>query len=284
MALAELRGHWKTAILAYVLYSVMFSLPTVLLRIIFVGDNADAPISLIAAGGDGGISLFGDDFGAFAEQRARSSVSFLYSLLISGPLSLGIAGFALATARGATPGPGAVLGGFNNVFKAAGTYLLIALRIFLWCLAFILAAALLFAATVSMFLTAPSISAVFPIILVIVLMVVLTRLMLTYSQAFFLLADDPSLRVGDVLKQSRDIMVGNKKKLLFLYLSFIGWYIPWSAILCLSLYVPRFIDLPFLVGQFALPILSGILTAPLYAYMMVSGAVFYDIITGRRRS
>jgi uncharacterized membrane protein len=289
MALAELRGHWKTAILAYALYSVLFSLPAALLRFIFVGDNVDASASLIAAAGDGGTmlnSLSGADVGAFVEQRARSSVSFLYSLLISGPLSLGISGFALAVSRGATLGLGAVFGGFNNVSKAVGTYLLIAFRVFLWWLPFITVRVAIFL----MLTTGFGDTGLLVVLLLLANIFAVVAIagsviaMITYSQAFFLLVDDQGRRVGDVLRQSRNIMVGNKKKLLFLYLSFIGWCIPWVAVISLSLYFPRFIDVPILVRQFALPILGSVLPTPLYAYMMVSGAVFYEIITSRRRS
>jgi uncharacterized membrane protein len=292
MALAELRGHWKTAIFAYVLYSVLFTLPAALLNFIFVGVDAETLTSLIAVGGDGGMmlnSLPDADLGALAEQRARASISLLYLLIIEGPLFLGISGFVLAASRGAIPGPGAVLDGFNNFFRAAGTYLLIGLRMFLWCLPVILVISLLFTASLTMSIgnlelfMAPSLLALLPLFLIIALAAVIIRVTLTYAQAFFLLVDNSHQRVRDALRQSRNMMFGNKKKLMFLNLSFIGWYILLYVVLTIITSVFD-VNFPFIARQFALPVLNGIFQAPVFIYVMVSGAVFYDIITGRRRS
>jgi uncharacterized membrane protein len=287
MALAELRGHWKTAILAYVLFYILLTLPAGLLDLIFGGMNG--PASLITAGGGGEsvFNLLNTDSGAFAEQQAQSLIALIYVLLIEGPLTLGLSGFMLAASRGATPGPGVVLDGFNNFFRAVGTYLSIALRVFLWCLPVIIAFSLLIAASFTMSLesfVSPSLLAVLPLFLVIALMVIVVRVMLTYSQAFFLLIDDPGRGVRDALRQSRNMMFGNKKKLLFLNLSFIGWYLLlyFAMILLIAFFVFMYY-IPSIVILIAFTVLTGVLQAPLLAYLTVSGAVFYDIITGRRR-
>jgi len=46
---------------------------------------------------------------------------------------------------------------------------------------------------------------------------------LSYSQAFFILADNPSLSASEVLSKSKEIMDGHKLKLFFLGFNFIGW-------------------------------------------------------------
>lgn len=58
------------------------------------------------------------------------------------------------------------------------------------------------------------------IVLTLILAVVFT---LNYQMAFFLLLDYPQMKVPDVFKESRLMMHGNKKRLLYIMLSFIGW-------------------------------------------------------------
>ncbi len=49
--------------------------------------------------------------------------------------------------------------------------------------------------------------------------------LLRYAMAPYLLAEDPELGVMDTIRQSKDIMDGNKGRLFILYLSFIGWLV-----------------------------------------------------------
>ncbi len=48
-------------------------------------------------------------------------------------------------------------------------------------------------------------------------------LALAYSQTEYILAENPDMKIGDVLKKSRAVMKGNKWRLFCLSLSFIGW-------------------------------------------------------------
>ncbi|CDM70161.1 putative membrane protein [Clostridium bornimense] len=48
---------------------------------------------------------------------------------------------------------------------------------------------------------------------------------LMYSQAFFILADNPNKSTFSCLQESRFIMKGNKFRYIWLHLSFIGWYL-----------------------------------------------------------
>ena len=48
-------------------------------------------------------------------------------------------------------------------------------------------------------------------------------LALAFSQTEYILAENPDLKIGDVLKKSRAMMKGNKWRLFCLSLSFIGW-------------------------------------------------------------
>lgn len=78
---------------------------------------------------------------------------------------------------------------------------------------------------------------------------------LGYSQCEYILAENPEMKIGDVLRKSREIMKGNKWRLFCLGLSFLGW-----------------------------DILAGIVPAgPLFLapYTQAADAAFYLDLTGR---
>jgi uncharacterized membrane protein len=110
--------------------------------------------------------------------------------IITGPLILGLVMFFLSLSRGQEADTGQIFHGFDHFGKSLGAYLLMMLFIFLWMLLLII----------------PGIIAAF-----------------SYSMTFYILADDPSLRVIDVLKKSKAMMYGYKLKLFGLHLRFLGW-------------------------------------------------------------
>lgn len=86
---------------------------------------------------------------------------------------------------------------FNNLFsrmdifwKALGLRLVMAIFTFLWLLLFII----------------PGIIAIF-----------------RYSMAFYIMDDNPSIGILEAIKQSKEMMRGNKIRLFCLWFSFIGW-------------------------------------------------------------
>lgn len=60
------------------------------------------------------------------------------------------------------------------------------------------------------------------IILGIVLVIIIN---LTYSLIYYILADEPNYSAIEALKKSREMMKGNKGRLFYINLSFIGWFI-----------------------------------------------------------
>ena len=74
---------------------------------------------------------------------------------------------------------------------------------------------------------------------------------LRYSQIWFILSEDENIGPFDAINKSKEMMLGNKLKLFYLYCRFFGWFI-----LCLLT-----LGLGFIV---------------LGPYMSVSGAKFYD--------
>lgn len=112
------------------------------------------------------------------------------SLIISGPLSLGWVTFVLALSRDQGPKIDQMFDGFKRFGTALGAYLLMLLFTILWMLLLII----------------PGIIAA-----------------LSYSQTFYVLADDPSLGPMDAIRKSKEMMYGNRWKFFCLGLRFIGW-------------------------------------------------------------
>lgn len=165
IARQSLTGKWGFAAVGTLVYVAVILIPVLILDLIFAPENG------------GG-----------------SAVSAIYSLIITGPTTLGYTMFALSIFRKRETSVAEVFYGFEKFGKALGLYLVMSLFIFLWTLLFII----------------PGIIAGF-----------------RYSLAFFVLADNPEIGIMDALNESKRLMRGNKWKLFCLQLSFIGW-----AILC----------------------------------------------------
>ncbi|MDE6691188.1 MAG: DUF975 family protein [Clostridia bacterium] len=113
-------------------------------------------------------------------------------LIISGPLSLGLAICFLKLVRGQRTEIQNMFEGFNNFMNAFLLNLLNSLFISLWSLLFII----------------PGIIKSY-----------------AYSMSFYILADEPTLDANTARLRSIELMRGNKWRLFCLDLSFIGWYI-----------------------------------------------------------
>jgi uncharacterized membrane protein len=117
------------------------------------------------------------------------------SLIISGPLALGLAIFSLSISRNQNAKLEQIFQGFSNFGTALGAYLLMILFIILWTLLLII----------------PGIIAA-----------------ISYSMTFYILADDNSIGAMDAIDKSKKMMDGYKWKYFCLGLRFLGW-----ALLCI---------------------------------------------------
>lgn len=114
------------------------------------------------------------------------------SLIIGGPLQLGLSKYFLKLRREENPSFEDLFDGFNTFGPALALYLIIFLFTFLWMLLFII----------------PGIIASF-----------------RYAMAFYIMSDNPGMKPLDALKLSKQMMQGRKGKLFMLCLSFIGWFL-----------------------------------------------------------
>ena len=122
----------------------------------------------------------------------ENAIEDIIYFIISGPLCLGLAGLWLAIARGQDARVSQLFDGFNRFGTAIAAYLLIVLLVFLW----------------SLLLIVPGIIAY-----------------LSYSQTFFILADDKSIGPLAAVRKSKQMMQGNRLKLFYLWCRFIGWFL-----------------------------------------------------------
>tara|TARA_Y100000385_G_scaffold243724_1_gene261358 strand:- start:25883 stop:26485 length:603 start_codon:yes stop_codon:yes gene_type:complete len=116
----------------------------------------------------------------------------IVSLIVTGPLVLGIAGFALNICRGKEAKIAQLFQGFDNFFTSTVAYILMLLFVFLWMILFII----------------PGLIAA-----------------LSYSMTFFIIADDNSIDGFEALKKSKQMMKGYKWKYFCLNLRFLGWLV-----------------------------------------------------------
>lgn len=119
-------------------------------------------------------------------------LGWFITMLISGPFMLGLANYFLKFLRNNSPQVETLFSGFNNFTPSLVLYLLISIYTFLWTLLLII----------------PGIIAA-----------------LRYSQAFYILSDNPNMSAVDALETSKRMMSGHEGRLFLLCLSFIGWLI-----------------------------------------------------------
>jgi uncharacterized membrane protein len=112
------------------------------------------------------------------------------SVILAGPLGLGLAIFHLKIAREQEVEIGNVFDGFKWFGKALGTYVLKMVAIILG------------------------------VILLIIPGIIIA---IGLSQTFFIMADDPEIGIIDALKDSWELMDGHKFDYFILWLRFIGW-------------------------------------------------------------
>ena len=116
--------------------------------------------------------------------------TYIGSLLVSGPLSVGFALVAINIVRKNNPKIENLFAAFNDFVRAFILWLINTIFIALWTLLFII----------------PGIIK-----------------SLSYSMSYFILIDNPDISANEARKRSMQLMHGNKWRLFCLDFSFIGW-------------------------------------------------------------
>ena len=238
-----LAGKWQSAIIAVIVYTLCVQLPPAILNTLFGIDMGELYSMNMGYSYNVGVDGYST---VYNSMPAYSPLSGIYSLLVTGAMDLGLTLFFLAMFRRQIVGIGDVFLGFERYGKALGLFLFQGLFIVLWSLLFIV----------------PGIIAA-----------------IRYSQAFFILADDPNKGIRQCMDESKMMMRGNKAKYFCLSLSFIGWgilaSIPAGVLSGISeaLYLSGFMTVLF-------DIVGALCMAPVIAYIYSTQAGFYEILAG----
>lgn len=123
---------------------------------------------------------------------ANKEAGAIIGLIIGGPMSLGAAIFSLNLAKNKKAEFSQIFDGFKNFAESLVAYLLIMLYVLLWTLLLII----------------PGIIAA-----------------ISYSQVFYILADEKNIKAAEAIKKSKTMMYGFKWKFFCLALRFSGWFV-----------------------------------------------------------
>ena len=176
-----------------------------------------------------------------------STLSNLYQFFLTGAFIFGLCSFFIAFFRRKDINPGYLFNGFEYYTKSFLLMIVMAALIFLQLLLLVI----------------PGIIAVY-----------------RYSQAFYIMADDPAKGPMQCIQESKLMMNGNKMNLFLLELSFIGWIVLAVIPLC---FISAFTAAHTLADgvSFLLAVAGYIPLVFLQVYMGTAKTVFYDLLSGR---
>ena len=251
LAREGLFGNWKTGFLAILIVNLIMVTPLLLL--------------------------------AYTLGTGGAMMGLVYVIIVSGPLSLGLAIFALNIARGQEVQLRQIFYGFEQFGKAFGVTMMMAIFLILWGLSGI-SMTTFFATTIwgvdggrgALFYLA------WPIIIIAFIPAIIAAL--RYSQAYFILAGNPNMGVLEYISTSKTIMYGNKVKYFVLGLTFFGWALlaglPYMFFYLLFTPIPIGASFFHILAIVIIPYM-GFYFVELYA--LVSFAVLHDMIIGNLR-
>lgn len=122
--------------------------------------------------------------------KSLPNVGGLISLIISGPMTVGLCIFCIALSRNQSPNLSQIFEGFKKFWVSLGAYLLMIIFVLLWAILLII----------------PGIVAA-----------------LSYSMTFFIIAENDAVGPLEAINKSKQMMYGSRWKLLCLGLRFLGW-------------------------------------------------------------
>lgn len=209
-----LKGHYGTVIGGYMMYMAIYGL---LLTVFYV-----ALFAMIVIGGFAadqyGVFAYSSDEGVFVAVFAVCILLFAGMLVIIYMLMPGLIRMHMNICKGEPASAMDIFWGFRN---KPGKFAGIALLLFLISILCAVPSTILsMAAMVTDYRVFP---AVFNLVYTVILWVISMYASLTFSMFFFILVEDPGKGLIQALKESREMMIGNRIRFLGLSLSFLGW-------------------------------------------------------------
>ncbi len=228
LARASLKNRWALAVSAILLYMAMLmALP--LLNGVIQG----AATAIILAKAAHTTQMLA----AYAHHGVKLPLSFriigygiqIVEYIVSGPLVVGMALFFLNLSRNAEPTVQDLLVGFRSgwryFWKTVGAYLLLLLMSLGWMLLFMLPGGILLIWAQHFHDLNDRMMRLSVVLLLTVGFFTALIVMLRYAMTFFIIADQPGIRVLEAIGKSTQMMHGKKWKYLCLMFRFLGWFL-----------------------------------------------------------
>ena len=250
-ARGALKGRMSLVIASAVVYMLCLTLPVLIVEQItglwdMIERAVDEYISELVSGSNPA-SVF-EWAQSYPYPQGISLATWLFLLLVPGPLTLGLSVVWLRVIRGQDAFADMVLSGFGNFFRSFLLNLVRCVFMAVWAILFIV----------------PGIIAYY-----------------RYSLAFFLLADNPSMSPFTAIALSKYYMRGNKGNRFLLDLSFIGWFAASAILLSLvsnmsyDVAAAAGYDMSLFINQLITVVLGSVILAPVFAYRCVAAAEYY---------
>ena len=225
IARKALRGNWKPVAIAMAIYYILMITAPLLVDELIPG-----------------ATLYGGVDELTGEEMTMPIISTLYTIILTGPLTAGMASYCLYFFRNKDTRPGHLFDGFEYFLKSIVLTFLVGGLILLW----------------SLLLVIPGIIAAF-----------------RYSQAFYILADHPEYSAGQCIRMSKAYMKGNKGKLFCLELSYLGWALL-AGIAAIPLVWFPLTGIAGVLADFVVSIPNFFFMA----YNGIGCIVFYELVSG----
>ncbi len=213
----------------------------------------------------------------------------LFSLIFTGAICLSRSGITLAILRDEKIEASSAFLGFGRILETFLTFLLVYIFSFLWSLLFLIPGTLIFNIAA---LSGSTFAIVLGTILFILCAVAAFIFLMRYEMVYFILADNPNMRVRDVVRLSVSMMRGKMINYVGLTLSFIPWFlllfIPvallFICISCAFACTSVILRLLLIIVSFALFAVAVGLYIWIFTYQNTAYAVFYSGASGNFRS
>lgn len=267
-----LAGKWKIAIIAYIVYLLCIQIPPAVFDTFFGINISDIAYQYAYGSGEFNADLYNQINNTSPD---ISPLSGIYTMLVTGPFCLGITIFFLALFRKQDVILTDIFLGFERFGKALGLLLFEGLFILLWALIGV-AVMMLGGIVMAFTLTGGTVIVIIGAVIAAVFAVIAS---LKYSQAFFILSDDPEKGIRQCVDESKMMMKGNKAKLFWLQLSFIGWLI----LSCIPMGILTGIAQATQMSAGAvlfIDVIAGLFIAPVQVYFFSASTGFYEILAG----
>ena len=189
----KLQGLYGQSLLVSLIYSLCLSAVSSIGTASTFLTNGLPMLKDLLSSIENGSGFSGEDMFRFQVSFSPlSSIGGVATLLVAGPLAVGVAHYFLRVTDRNNPQIADLFAEFKNFGNTVVLSLLIGFFTFLWSLLFIV----------------PGIIAA-----------------LRYSMAPYIMAEHPEIKPLDALKMSKEMMDGHKGQYFMLHLSFIGWYL-----------------------------------------------------------